>query len=188
MKRPELTPEEKIDFLERIITKLFGYYGNAKVDWEQDIMAERRKVTFRNVNLQYDSIKLLNSLDGWFDLEIESRAIVEDGSSFIPVEADEDDFQYIHTEEDLMITEDYEQYLLRQTPEKIADIKKSYHPEWTEEDAETREHRYFGKRGGCYHPELLKMKEDPEYLKQTIEEFEQRVADMKENLKKLQEK
>lgn len=188
MKRQELTDEQKLDLLENIIARLFGYWGSVKVDWEQDYMGAR--VILRNVDLNGDNINLISDLKNGFNLEIDSRSIVEEDDNMIPMKGGKDlarKYRYIHNEIDLIISPNYEQYLLNQTPEELEDIRKSTTAKWTEDDKENRDHRYFSMEGGAIHPTLFRFKRTPEDIKERIQEYKNGIKHLRKELKKAEE-
>ena len=185
MKRRELTAEQKLDLLESIIARLFGWWGSVKVDWEQDYMGAR--VILRNVDLDGEKINLISDLKGMFNFEIDSRSIVEEEDGMIPMKGGKDlarKYRYIHNEIDLTISPNYEQYLLNQTPEEIEDIRKGTTAKWTEDDRENRDHRYFSMDGGSIRPSLFRFKRSPENIRESIQDHKNSIKYLRRELKK----
>jgi len=136
MKRPELKDKEKIQFLSKILARLFGYSGSVKLDWRQEMFGEYHQLTLKNVDLSYDNIRLLEPLSAMFDLQLDNRAYI--GEEVL--DSDDGKIRLIHTDQDLVITENYETHLLRLSPKKFKKERSHYEIEWTKEDEEKYDH------------------------------------------------
>lgn len=183
MKRPELSVEEKLDFLEKMLCRFFGY--GCKLDWKQDYIGSIRRVTVRDVVIDGDVFDTLNDLVQYdYTFDVDGRAYIENDPDMYPSNAEEGKkYSYINVDIDLTIWEPDYDYTLRYTPEELEDAKKRHKTTWTEEDSEKKDHRYIDQDLKGSSPPYYGLPPD-----QRIEMMEERIKKWQEDLKKLKEK
>lgn len=159
MKRPELSDETKLVFLERLLCRLFGY--NTKIDWQQDFIGSMSKIMLRDVSIDGEVLEMIDTLRlKEYGISIEARAYIENDPTFYPSPSIEGmTYRSIITENDIEIYEPDIDNILNDTPERIEEMKDGWmlRKRWEEKDSKREDHSYVDENLVGVYPESHRM-------------------------------